>query len=720
MKEHSFHIWTDFYIALADRLVEYRKNRGELIAKIQAIYKKIGMPLPTLERDRVPEDIDPFTVLGLFNKGITDQNRIKIAQGLADEFKIGPSVPTDFAGIPLLNNQKATFYWFKGGRGEHDIEHLWDVFEAALEYAQNRTQENRNRFTKCFNEAMQQKGVKWNLTMGLFWIRPYDFVNLDSRNRWFITDMKGTMPTQIVEKLRKLHTVPSGEEYLNIVELCKQALESNKYPYHNFPELSEYAWEISEQVNEENREATKNKQRGNEGNTMADQGIDTVHYWIYAPGDNACMWDEFYESGIMAIGWGEIGDLRSFGSKDAMKVKMREVIDPAYSYKNAAHATWQFANEMKVGDVIFVKQGMHTIIGRGVVASEYQFDDSRKDEYKNFRRVKWTHKGSWPHPGQAVMKTLTDITEYTEYVSKLSDIFAETEDVEDTPAEILNVYTEDDFLNEVYISEEKYNQLVHLLRYKKNIILQGAPGVGKTFAAKRLAYSMMGVKDPERVMMVQFHQSYSYEDFMMGFRPTAGGFELKQGAFYKFCKQAQIDNENEYFFIIDEINRGNLSKIFGELFMLIEADKRGTALQLPYSDEKFSVPKNVYIIGMMNTADRSLALLDYALRRRFAFFEMEPAFQNEQFYEYQQEKDNRKLDSLISTIQQLNEEIAADDTLGRGFRIGHSFVCTEKEIDDSWLQSVVEYELCPLLEEYWFDEPDKVQRWQRRLQEAIR
>ena len=156
-------------------------------------------------------------------------------------------------------------------------------------------------------------------------------------------------------------------------------------------------------------------------------------------------------------------------------------------------------------------------------------------------------------------------------------------------------YTKEDFLNDVYISSEKYDSLVSLLNHKLNVILQGAPGVGKTFAAKRLAYSMMGVKDQNRVMMIQFHQSYSYEDFIMGFRPSETGFELKKGAFYNFCKKAEIDSDNEYFFIIDEINRGNLSKIFGELFMLIESDKRGIQLQLLYSDEKFSVPKNVYI-----------------------------------------------------------------------------------------------------------------------------
>ena len=137
------------------------------------------------------------------------------------------------------------------------------------------------------------------------------------------------------------------------------------------------------------------------------------------------------------------------------------------------------------------------------------------------------------------------------------------------------IYTAEQFLDDVFMNEEDYDTLMQLMRRKKNVILQGPPGVGKTYAAKRLAYSMMGVKDKERVKLVQFHQSYSYEDFVMGYRPTETGFELRTGAFYNFCKQAEEDSEKDYFFIIDEINRGNLSKIFGELFMLIENDKRG-------------------------------------------------------------------------------------------------------------------------------------------------
>ena len=229
----------------------------------------------------------------------------------------------------------------------------------------------------------------------------------------------------------------------------------------------------------------------------------------------------------------------------------------------------------------------------------------------------------------------------------------------------------------------------------------------------------MGEKDTNRVKMVQFHQSYSYEDFIMGFRPTQTGFELKTGAFYDFCRKAAED-DRPYFFIIDEINRGNLSKIFGELFMLIENDKRGVELQLLYSDEQFSIPSNVYIIGMMNTADRSLAMLDYALRRRFAFFDIVPAFESVGFRAYRKNINNAKFDKLIDVVQQLNETITNDESLGEGFCVGHSYFCTNVTINDEWIKSVVEYELIPLLKEYWFDEPTKVRNWTNTLRGVIK
>ncbi len=230
----------------------------------------------------------------------------------------------------------------------------------------------------------------------------------------------------------------------------------------------------------------------------------------------------------------------------------------------------------------------------------------------------------------------------------------------------------------------------------------------------------MGEKNPNRVVMVQFHQSYSYEDFIMGFRPSEKGFELKYGVFYNFCKRAEIDSENEYFFIIDEINRGNMSKIFGELFMLVESDKRGVELQLLYSDEKFSVPRNVYIIGMMNTADRSLAMLDYALRRRFAFYELKPGFGSAGFRAYRSGLGSEKFDRLISCVEGLNVAIARDASLGEGFCIGHSYFCGLKAVTDQALSNIVEYEIIPLLKEYWFDEPVNVKNWSDSLRSAIK
>ena len=278
-------------------------------------------------------------------------------------------------------------------------------------------------------------------------------------------------------------------------------------------------------------------------------------------------------------------------------------------------------------------------------------------------------------------------------------------------------YTKEDFLSEVYMTEEKYDRLAGVLLNKMNIILQGAPGVGKTFAAKRLAYSLMGEKDDSRIEFVQFHQNYSYEDFMMGYKPSGDSFELKYGVFYRFCKKAENQPDKKYFFIIDEINRGNLSKIFGELLMLIEKDYRGTKATLAYNGMPFTVPENLYIIGMMNTADRSLAMIDYALRRRFSFFEIEPGFESKGFSDYQRTLENDTFDELIKKVIELNEEISRDKSLGKGFCIGHSYFCgrTKKTCTDEWLQSVVDYDILPMLQEYWFDDDSKVQRWDNIL-----
>lgn len=828
MGKNTTYPWVAFYIEFANKLLAFANDRKPLVEIIKSVYEQIGINLPKLEKDGAVFDIDPFTLFGLFNKGITTENRIKIITAFAEKLGVTATVPTEFEGVPVLNNQKATYYYFvgKGGRGDDDIDNLWKVFTSAVEYADKYTDSSREEFIKYYDLCLNQKGVRWNITMGLYWVRPYTYINLDSRNRWFITNPVNTS-ADFVDMLPKFDNVPSGEEYLKLCKASTDFIASGNYTYSSLPELSASAWSTAKEDDEVEKTAAEvektfrkwlatqlsengtplkgptisnnanaikkvctemtlpefpdlrylfsvtdldlfkqireailkhpdykkiDKKHGNgylnsaitiwyekflvwladggeitepeKVEAMPDGDVRTTHYWLYAPGENASKWEEFYKSGIMAIGWSAIGDLSAYATREDMRKAMVDAWGNEKSYKIPSLATWQFANEIQQGDIIFVKRGRDTVIGRGMVTSDYIYDDTVTDDYKHIREVKWTHSGEWPHPGTAAMKTLTDISAYTEYITKLNDLFVEdtADEDEDQPEIVYPAYTAEDFLSEVYMEASDYNTLVAVLKNKKNIILQGAPGVGKTFAAKRLAYSIMGVKDKDRVMMVQFHQSYSYEDFIMGFRPSATGFELKKGAFYNFCKKAETDSDNDYFFIIDEINRGNLSKIFGELFMLIETDKRGIELQLLYSDERFSVPANVYIIGMMNTADRSLAMLDYALRRRFAFIDLKPGFETEGFRTYRMGLENDKFNHLIAAVETLNNVISADDSLGDGFCIGHSYFCNLNQdgLDDQALSAIVEFELIPLLKEYWFDEPTKVRDWSNNLRSAIK
>ena len=290
----------------------------------------------------------------------------------------------------------------------------------------------------------------------------------------------------------------------------------------------------------------------------------------------------------------------------------------------------------------------------------------------------------------------------------------------------LSPYSTEDALKDLFLDPSDIEHYLDIWSSKKNLILQGAPGVGKTFVARRLAYALIGIDDATKVQLVQFHQSYSYEDFVQGYRPDgSGGFVRKNGIFLEFRNQAASDRTSKYVLIIDEINRGNLSKILGELMLLIEPDKRGPdwASKLSYANEEdddFYVPDNLYLLGLMNTADRSLSIVDYALRRRFAFVPMNPAFSNSKFPEYLRRKQvtDDIIDKIAAQMNRLNNEIEQDRTnLGPGFRIGHSFFTPNEPVEDSqaWYQRVVETEIAPLLEEYWFDDPDKADSWRKQL-----
>lgn len=593
-------------------------------------------------------------------------------------------------------------------------------------------------------------------------------------------------------------------------------------------------------------------------NTQESQ--EEVKTWMYAPGEGARKWDECLENSEMYLGWDDMNDLSQYSSREDMVNRMKEIYGANKSYMNDSLATWEFAQVMNVGDIVFAKKGLHNIIGRGVVTGSYDYDDER-EEYKHIRSVKWEKVGDWYIDEQIVMKTLTDITKYKDYVKRLNELVEtpmdETEEhsqrnywwlnanpkvwsmsewvvgeiqdytlfndngnkrriyqnfidakegdivvcYESNPtkqilglaevakandgekimfrktetlsspidfstikeiAELRNMeflvnpngsffkltcaeyeiiidliresnklpdvvplekYSKSDFLNEVFMDEKDYDRLSHQLKVKKNVILQGAPGVGKTFSAKRLAYSVMGVKDDSRICFIQFHQNYSYEDFIMGYRPVEDKFILRKGIFYDFCTLAKNNRDKDYFFIIDEINRGNLSKIFGELLMLIEKDYRGekNKMTLAYTGEKFYVPENLYIIGMMNTADRSLAMIDYALRRRFSFFNIKPGFETEGFKKKCSLVTNPKLEKLVRKIIELNKKIIEDDSLGSGFEIGHSYLCFKNPVDvtDDFLRGVVEYDIIPMLEEYWFDNKNKVNEWSEKLKSAL-
>ncbi|MCQ4922176.1 AAA family ATPase [Tissierella carlieri] len=536
--------WTEFYEETANALLRYKDNRMELMEGINKIFSRIDMKNPLMKRladgtEEVLTDVCPFTVFGLFNKGITDKNRVLIMEELSNFLGIEGVVPTSFEGIPVLNNMKSWFFGDEEHRKDEDIDNLWELFEETINLSENYTEENKKSFIEIYDKVIDQHGIQWNITFGLYWIRPWDYLTLDNNTRTALMEkLKIKIPRNSPKKMC------IGADYLSLVEMMKEKFNDENYPVHSFPELSYKAW------------------------------------------------------------GGEI--------ETRTGVTIPEVEIPA-------------------------------------------------------------------------------LIEY-------------------------EIYTKEDFLYDVFISEEKYETIKSLLVRKKNLILQGAPGVGKTYAAKRLVYSIMGKKDTSRIKMLQFHQSYSYEDFIMGYRPNGTGFELREGPFYKFCEEASENLDEDYFFIIDEINRGNMSKIFGELMMLIESDKRGEEVILTYSDKPFHVPKNLYIIGMMNTADRSLAIIDYALRRRFCFIELEPAFEIESFRNHllAQGASEDLINKIKMKIGSINLEIEKDVNLGKGFRIGHSYFCNYVD-SDKWYEEIIKYEIQPLIKEYWFDEEEKANNYVEEL-----
>jgi hypothetical protein len=450
----------------------------------------------------------------------------------------------------------------------------------------------------------------------------------------------------------------------------------------------------------------------------------TKRVWLLSPGRNADHWESFRDGGFAAIGWDSLGDLSAYDSLEEVKEALRKERKGGAEPTQDALACWEFAREMKPGDEVFAKKGRTRIVGYGVVKSAYEYVPTEKD-FHHRRRVEWLWCGEVkPRERALVMKTLTDITNYaglvtqlresTESGTKASEHVDDVKEVVEAPT-----YGLGDATAELFRSSELLQRWVDLLLHRKNVVLQGPPGVGKTFVAQRLAYLLVGRADPDNVRMVQFHPSYAYEDFVQGYRPAkGGGFERRDGPFLDFCDKALQDPEDRYVLVIDEINRGNLAKIFGELLMLLEGDKRDRrwGVKLAYSEETeepFHVPPNLYVIGTMNSADRSLALVDYALRRRFAFVPVEPAFDVDGFEAYLTGlgASAALIARVRARVRKLNQQISDDKGLGRGYQIGHSYFCSVPKgstADDAWYERIVRHEIEPLLEEYWFDRAEHV------------
>ena len=428
-----------------------------------------------------------------------------------------------------------------------------------------------------------------------------------------------------------------------------------------------------------------------------------VDFWVLSAGQNARFWDRFSQGGIAAMQEPSVGDLRRFESQDDIKQALVEQ-GAGPNPVNHALAGWQFSEEINLGDVLIAFHGRPPrLLGWGRVTGDYRYD-STGTELRHSRSVKW-HEC---HPVQLVKErgiATKALTKATDWFSWVPHAFCR-----------MDIPIGPEPRHDLFLSKEQFDRIVASLKLRQNVMLQGPPGVGKTFIAKRIAWHLAGFTDPDLVGMVQFHQSYAYEDFVQGWRPTEeGGFKLRDGVFLQFCKKARQRPGVPHTFIIDEINRGNLSRIFGELLMLIESDKRGDehAIALTYGadGELFSVPPNVHILGLMNTADRSLAIVDYALRRRFAFETLMPEFSSDKFKTFllDHQAEQKLVDTIVRNLSAVNEKIGRDDDLGSGFEIGHSYFVPDNStrLSESWYLSIVDTQIAPLLREYWFDRPDR-------------
>ena len=696
--------WTEFYMEFASKLLAHYNDRTRLVEAVHTVCDRLNFRY--FRKDQYADgsvgpvqDICPFTTMGTFNRGIVAANKHRIADELRRFLNVGTSAPESFDGIPVLNNQKSWFFRYAKDRGENDIDVLWDVFANAIQLANNDSDRARREFVDSYDSAIALPQVSLNLTIGLYWLRPHRFLTLDRKSRVYIAGELGiTLPGELP---------PSGSEYLELVDRVKERISDHGSPLHSFPEL---AWAADEP-----------------NGTAAT--VPSPAVWLVRAGREGEYEDDALKRGLAIVDW-SVGDLTGAVDRDGIRERVRHA-DPSASSRSIGNVTGQLASfllDLVEGDIVSLPlktRSGHVALGR--VTGQYVYRAVDGHEFHT-RSVNWIRTDV---PLSDFGADLQSSLGYSGTICRIQGndaerrIAAMLDDIRDpgmvdgpTRPPFVREYTIDNIMAEgCFLQRAKVDAILSRFEMKKNLILQGPPGTGKTWLAKRLAFALIGQEDHSRVRRLQFHPNLSYEDFIRGFRPHSDGkLELVDGPFLELIKEARSSADNDYVMVIEEINRGNPAQIFGEMLTLLEADKRdpGEALRLAHAKddaERVYIPENVYVVGTMNVADRSIALVDLALRRRFAFVDLEPTF-TDVWRDWVREKcgiDPGFLADIKERMTRLNDTIAADNSLGPQFRIGHSYVTPVTKIDNpgEWFKQVVETEIGPLLDEYWFDDLEK-------------
>ncbi len=608
--------------------------------------------------------IDPFSFYAALNKVSVDNRKKKIVKVL-EGFDIDMEAPERYDGVPKIIARNA---WYTDGDEESNII-LWNLFSASLQLADLDNAEDSKEFIKLYDKALCIGNVGTSkLTQGLFSFRPRYYLPLNGCVTSWLKVHNIDVPQEI-----------KGDEYLKI-------LHDTRGLGVDFPELSDKAYLERNQQNDD---------------LSPEQDGECVgrRYWQLVANPGICSLSDMENGSEQTYTlWNKNGNPRRI-QKHMLDARPGDLaIGCEATPSKKAVCICEISREHDDERIWFKK--LHNLV------EPVTFDEMKNDSVLKNDEFMKNQNGSFFQLTQ----------EEYERIIALSDGDGMRH------SEPIAPYTREDFLRDVYVDTADLDDMVGLLHAKGNLILQGSPGTGKTYAAKRLAWLMANGKDDSRIGFVQFHQNTSYDDFIYGYRPTDdGGFAPKAGVFADFCAKAAADSGRPYVFIIDEINRANVSKVFGEALMCIEKDHRDENVILPVAGKKFQVPANVYIIGMMNTADRSLALIDYALRRRFAFFSMRPRLDDLRFLNDNAITSDSFMKRLVDQVGKLNERICEDPALGPGFTIGHSYFHHDSGEDDATAaRRIVRYELKPLLREYWFDDLDTEREWAGKLEDAVR